>query len=154
MSGDINNNQSSVVNYNYATNTLYFKSVELYTDLEMYEEIIHSIQRVVYPNYGEESFNTEFEAKFIIDYVRLSNGYSGRTDMALNMKYAEVELENGSVKTMARWLDDLSFSIFSVNDYLSYMETWNIFAFDYRNCMMNARSQPQLIYIIIDEMNN
>lgn len=154
MSVDINNNQSSVVNYNYATNTLYFKSVELYTDLEMYEEIIHSIQRVVYPNYGEESFNTEFEAKFIIDYVRLSNGYSGRTDMALNMKYAEVELENGSVKTMARWLDDLSFSIFSVNDYLSYMETWNIFAFDYRNCMMNARSQPQLIYIIIDEMNN
>lgn len=151
---DINSNQASNVSYNYATNTLYFKSVEFYSDLDMYEEIVHSIQRVVYPNYGEETFNTEFEAKFIIDYVRLSNGYSGRTDMALNMKYAEVELENGSVKTMARWLDDLSFSNFNVNDYLAYMVTWSYFAFDYRDCMMNARSQPQLIYTIINEMNN
>ena len=154
MSVEINANQNTDVSYNSGTNTLYLKSAENYSDLMMHEELIHSIQRIVYPNYGEEPFNTEFEAKLIVDYARLSNGYSGKTDLSLNMKYVGVELENGSVKTMARWLDDLSFSYFDVDDYLSYMITWSNFAFDYRSHIMNSRAHPQLIFQIIDEINN
>ena len=154
MNVDINSNQTADVSYNSGTNTLYFKSVSCFSELAMHEELVHSVQRVVYPNYGEATFNTEFEAKLIVDYARLSNGYNGNTDMALNMKYAEVELENGSTKTIAKWLDDLSYSYFDISDYLSYMTAWRNVAFDYQNCMMNSRAYPQLVFTIIDEINN
>ena len=154
MNVGINSNQTEDISYNSGTNTLYFKSIGNYSDLAMHEELVHSIQRVVYANYEEEPFNMEFEAKTIVDYARLSNGYEGVTDMSLNMKYAEVELKNGSAKTMKDWLDDLSFSYFDADDYLSYMVTWSDFAFDYRNYMMNTFSYPRLIFSIIDEINN
>ena len=146
--------QAADVRYSSSDNTVYFKSENHYSDLALYEEVIHAAQRVVYADYHEGPFNIEFEAKLIIDYARLSSGSKGHTDLAANMEYAEVELQNGSFKTMAEWLDDLSYSYFDVNDYWEYMNVWSEISTIYRNYMMGLRMHPKLLVPIIDVINN
>ena len=143
------------VRYDQTTNTVYFKSVNDFTDLAMYEEIVHAVQRVVYTTVEieEAPFNLEFEAKLIMDYARFSTGILGRTDLARNMKYMEVELQNGNVKTIAEWLNGLSYSSFDIEDYRSYMGAWKEVAINYQNYMLNLRQQPKLIFPLLDEMN-
>ena len=145
--------QAVDVRYSSSDNTVYFKSENHYSDLALYEEVIHAAQRVVYADYYEGPFNIEFEAKLIIDYARLSSGSKGHTDLAANMEYAEVELQNGSFKTMAEWLDDLSYSYFDVNDYWEYMNVWSEISTIYRNYMMGLRMHPKLLVPIIDVIN-
>ena len=146
--------QTADVRYSSSDNTVYFKSENHYSDLALYEEVIHAAQRVVYADYYEGPFNIEFEAKLIIDNARLSSGSKGHTDLAANMEYAEVELQNGSFKTMAEWLDDLSYSYFDVNDYWEYMNVWSEISTIYQNYMMGLRMHPKLLVPIIDVINN
>lgn len=146
--------QSVGVRYSQSNNTVYFKSVNHYSDLALYEEVIHAAQRVVYADYYEGPFNIEFEAKLIIDYARLSSGSQGHTDLAANMAYAELELQNGSVKTMSAWLRGLSYSYFEVADFWGYMNIWKEISLEFRDYMMGFRMQPKLIFPIIDEINN
>lgn len=150
----IDTTQTVGVRYSSSDNTVYFKSASHYSDLALYEEVIHAAQRVVYADYYEGPFNIEFEAKLIIDYVRLSEGNKGHTDMAANMEYAELELQDGSVKTLSAWLRGLSFSYFEVVDFWGYMNIWKEISLEYQNYMMGLRMQPKLIFPIIDEIND
>ena len=149
----IDTTQTADVRYNSSNNTVYFKSANHYSDMALYEEVIHAAQRVVYADYYEGPFNIEFEAKLIMDYARFSNGYKGHTDLALNMVFAEVVLQNGSSKTIAKWLDDLNYSYFEVNDYWKYMNTWKEISSEYKNYMMGLRMYPQLLVPVIDVIN-
>lgn len=150
----IDTTQSADVRYSPSNNTVYFKSVNHYSDLVLYEELIHAAQRVVYSDYWEGPFNIEFEAKLIMDYARLSSGSKGHTDLAANMEYAELELQNGSVKTMSAWLRDLPYSYFEIADFWGYMNIWKDISLEYKDYMMGFRMEPKLIFPIIDEMND
>jgi hypothetical protein len=141
------------VRYSASNNTVYFKSANHYSDLALYEEVVHAAQRVVYADYYEGPFNIEFEAKMIMDYARLSDGYQGQTDLAMNMAIAQIELQNGNTKTMAQWLDNLNYSYFEVNDYWGYMNVWKEISTTYKNYMMGLRMYPQLLVPIIDVIN-
>ena len=152
----IDETQSADSRYSAYNNTVYFKSVAHYTDLALYEEIVHALQRVVYTSDErmEGPFNLEFEAKLIIDYIDFVNGYQGDTDMALNMMYADVTLQNGSVMTLSEWIDNNNYSELNVGDFWNYMSKWKTISYDYQNYMMNPRLQPKLISPIINEINN
>lgn len=150
----IDTTQTVDIRYSSSDNTVYFKSANHYSDLALYEEVIHAAQRVVYADYYEGPFNIEFEAKLIMDYARLSNGYQGHTDLAMNMAYVEVELQDGSSKTMAKWLDDLNYSYFDVNDFWEYMNTWKGISATYQNYMIGLRMYPKLLVPIIDVIND
>ena len=141
------------VRYSESNNTVYFKSVNHFSDMALYEEVVHSAQRVVYPNYWDGPFNIEFEAKLIMDYVRLTSGGSGLTDMALNMEYAEVELQSGGMKTLAEWLQGLSYSYFNVSDYWNYVSVWKEISITYENLNMGLAMEPQLVFPVLDEIN-
>lgn len=141
------------VRYSESDNTVYFKSANHFSDMALYEEVVHSAQRVVYPNYWEGPFNIEFEAKLIMDYVRLTSGGSGLTDMALNMEYAEVELQSGGMKTLAEWLQGLSYSYFNVSDYWNYVSAWKEISITYENLNMGFAMHPQLVFPVLDEIN-
>lgn len=65
----IDADQTVSMRYHSPSNTVYFKSLEDYSDRTLYEEIIHALQRVVYSDYWEVPFNIEFEAKLIMDYM-------------------------------------------------------------------------------------
>lgn len=149
----IDTTQTNDIRYSESDNTVYFKSVNHYSDLTLYEEVIHAAQRVVYADYWEGPFNIEFEAKLIMDYARLSEGRKGLTDLAKNMVYAEIELQDGSFKTMAEWLDDLSYSYFETDDYWKYMNVWKEISNTYQNYMMGLRMHPKLLRPIIDVIN-
>lgn len=149
---------TQVVNSRYSAynNTVYFKSVDHFSDLALYEEIVHALQRVVYTSdeISEGPFNLEFEAKLIIDYVDFVNGNQGDTDMALNMMHADVTLQNGSTMTVAEWIDQYAYSNLNVTDFWNYMRVWKSISYGYQNYMMNPRLQPKLISPIISEINN
>ena len=148
--------QTANSRYSAYNNTVYFKSVDHYSDIALYEEIIHALQRVVYTSVEieEAPFNLEFEAKLIIDYMDFINNYEGNTDMALNMKYAQANLSDGSLKTLSQWVRANAYSYFDVDDYDKFMGIWKNFAHEYQNYMMSLRSYPKLIFPIIDEINN
>ena len=148
--------QSADSRYSAYNHTVYFKSVDRYSDLALYEEIVHALQRVVYTidEISEGPFNLEFEAKLIIDYVDFVNGNQGDTDMALNMMHADVTLQNGSTMTVAEWIDQYAYSNLNVTDFWNYMRVWKSISYGYQNYMMNPRLQPKLISPIIFEINN
>lgn len=152
----IDSTQIASVRYSQSNKTVYFKSVSHYSDLELYEELVHALQRVVYTSdeIAEGPFNLEFEAKLIIDYMDFVNGYYGDTDMALNMMYADVTIQNGSIMTLAEWIDDNAYSDLNVDDFWNYMSVWKSISCDYQNYMMNPRLQPKLISPIVSEINN
>ena len=152
----IDETQSADSRYSAYNHTVYFKSVDHYSDIALYEEIVHALQRVVYTGVEIEEgpFNLEFEAKLIIDYVDFVNGYDGNTDLALNMMHADVRLQNGSVKTLAEWVAGNGYSNFSVADFWEYMRIWKSISYGYQNYMMNPRLQPKLISPIISEITN
>lgn len=144
--------QTADIRYSESDNTVYFKSVNHYSDIALYEEIIHTAQRVVYPDFYEGPLNIEFEAKLIIDYVRLVGGSNGLTDMAFNMRYAEVELQDGGEKTLSEWLQSVSYSYFNVSDFWNYVSVWKDISAVYGDLFMGF-VEPKLIFPIIDEMN-
>lgn len=146
--------QTADVRYSSSDNTVYFKSVNHFSDMALYEEVIHSAQRVVYPDYWEGPFNIEFEAKLIMDYVRLVSGSSGLTDMAMNMEYAEIEVQSGGLKTLSEWLQGVSYSYFNVTDFWNYMSVWKEISITYENLGMGFAMQPKLVFPVIDEMND
>lgn len=148
--------QSADSRYSAYNHTVYFKSVAHYSDLALYEEIVHALQRVVYTidEISEGPFNLEFEAKLIIDYIDFVNGYDGDTDMALNMMHADVTLQNGSTMTLAEWVDNNAYSTLNVDNFWNYMSVWKSISYGYQNYMMNPRLQPKLISPIISEINN
>ena len=150
----IDSTQTAGIRVNESNNTVYFKSVSHYSDLALYEEVVHALQRVVYANYWSGPLNIEFEAKLIIDYMSFVYGGKGNTDMALNMMNAEVELQNGSRKTLSAWIRSNSYSYFEVSDFWEYMSVWKSISPDYGNYMISLRMQPQLIFPIIDTINN
>lgn len=152
----IDETQSADSRYSAYNNTVYFKSVDHYSDIALYEEIVHALQRVVYTSdeISEGPFNLEFEAKLIIDYVDFANGNQGDTDMALNMMHADVTLQNGSTMTLAEWIDNNAYSNLNVDDFWNYMGIWKSISYGYQNYMMNPRLQPKLISPIILEINN
>lgn len=152
----IDETQSADSRYSAYNNTVYFKSVDHYSDIALYEEIVHALQRVVYTSdeISEGPFNLEFEAKLIIDYIDFVNGYDGDTDMALNMMHADVTLQNGSTMTLAEWIDQNAYSNLNVTDFWNYMSVWKSISYGYQNYMMNPRLQPKLISPIISEINN
>lgn len=145
--------QTADIRYSESNNTVYFKSVNHYSDIALYEEVVHSAQRVVYPDIYEGPLNIEFEAKLIIDYVRLVGGSKGLTDMALNMRYAEVELQDGGEKTLSEWLQSVPYSYFNVSDFWNYVSTWKEVSIAYGDLFMGFAMEPKLIFLIIDEMN-
>lgn len=146
--------QTANVRFNESTNTVYFKSVNHFSDLELYEEVVHALQRVVYSDYWSGPLNIEFEAKLIIDYMDFVYGRKGDTDMALNMMNAVIEIENGDTKTLSEWIRSNSYSYFNVTDFWEYMSVWKSISTDYGNYMISLRMQPKLIFPIIDTINN
>ena len=146
----IDSTQTADVRFSESNNTVYFKSVNHYSDLALYEEVVHALQRVVYADYWSGPLNIEFEAKLIIDYMSFVYGGKGNTDMALNMMNAEVELQNGSTKTLSEWIRSNSYSYFEVADFWEYMSVWKSISPDYGDYMISLRMQPQLIFPIID----
>lgn len=152
----IDSTQTASVRYNQSNMTVYFKSVSHFSDLALYEELVHALQRVVYTSdeIAEGPFNIEFEAKLIMDYMEFVNGYVGNTDMALNMMNADVEIQDGSIMTLAEWINDNAYSNFEVSDFWNYMSVWKSICYGYQNYIMAPRLQPKLIYSIINEINN
>ena len=150
----IDENQTGGIRVNESNNTVYFKSVSHFSDMDLYEEVVHALQRVVYANYWSGPLNIEFEAKLIIDYMSFVYGSKGNTDMALNMMNAEVELQNGSTYTLSDWIRSNSYSYFNVEDFWEFMSVWKSISPYYGNYMISFRMQPQLIFSIIDNINN
>lgn len=150
----IDENQTAGIRVNESNNTVYFKSVSHFSDMDLYEEVVHALQRVVYANYWSGPLNIEFEAKLIIDYMSFVYGSKGNTDMALNMMNAEVELQNGSTYTLSDWIRSNSYSYFNVEDFWEFMSVWKSISPYYGNYMISFRMQPQLIFSIIDNINN
>lgn len=150
----IDENQTAGIRVNESNNTVYFKSVSHFSDMDLYEEVVHALQRVVYANYWSGPLNIEFEAKLIIDYMSFVYGSKGNTDMALNMMNAEIELQNGSKKTLSDWIRSNSYSYFNVEDFWEFMSVWKSISTDYGNYMISFRMQPQLIFPIIDTIRN
>lgn len=146
--------QSTDSRYSAYNHTVYFKSVAHYSDLALYEEIVHALQRVVYTidEITEAPFNLEFEAKLIIDYMDFVNNCEGDTDMALNMKYVQANLSDGSSKTLSQWIRANAYSNVNSEDYINYLRLWKRFAYDYQNYMMHPRVYPRLIDSIIDRI--
>ena len=149
----IDADQTVSMRYHSPSNTVYFKSLEDYSDSTLYEEIIHALQRVVYSDYWEVPFNIEFEAKLIMDYMSFVNGGEGNTEMALNMKYAKAELKNGRSKTLSEWIKANAYSNLDVDDYRQFLSVWKTIPAEYQNYMMSLRSQPKLLPSIINEIN-
>lgn len=145
--------QTVDVRYSSSDNTVYFKSDSHFSDMALYEEVVHSAQRVVYPDYLEGPLNIEFEAKLIMDYVRLVNGSKGLTDMAMNMEYAEIELQDGGTKTLSEWLQSVPYSYFNVSDFWNYVSVWKEISATYGDLFMGFAMEPKLIFPIIEEMN-
>ena len=152
----IDGTQTADSRYSAYNNTVYFKSADHYSDIVLYEEVVHALQRVVYTSdeISEGPFNLEFEAKLIVDYIDFANGNQGDTDMALNMMNADVTLQNGSTMTLAEWVDQNAYSNLNVTDFWNYMRVWKSISYGYQNYMMNPRLQPKLISSIISEINN
>ena len=150
----IDADQTVSMRYHSPSNTVYFKSLEDYSDRTLYEEIIHALQRVVYSDYWEVPFNIEFEAKLIMDYMSFVNGGEGNTEMALNMKYAKAELKNGRSKTLSEWIKANAYSNLDVDDYRQFLSVWKTIPAEYQNYMMSLRSQPKLLPSIINEINS
>ena len=89
-----------------------------------------------------------------MDYVRLVSGSSGLTDMAMNMEYAEIEVQSGGLKTLSEWLQGVSYSYFNVTDFWNYMSVWKEISITYENLGMGFAMQPKLVFPVIDEMND
>ena len=149
----IDGTQTSDVRYSSSDNTVYFKSANHFSDMALYEELVHSAQRVVYPDYLEGPLNIEFEAKLIMDYVRLASGSKGLTELAMNMEYAEVELQDGSTKTLSEWLRGVAYAYFNVSDFWNYVSVWKEISATYGDLFMGFAMEPKLIFPIIEEMN-
>ena len=150
----IDENQTAGIRVNESNNTVYFKSVSHFSDMDLYEEVVHALQRVVYANYWSGPLNIEFEAKLIIDYMSFVYGSKGNTDMALNMMNASIETQNGSTYTLSDWIRSNSYSYFNVEDFWEFMSVWKSISTDYGNYMISFRMQPQLIFPIIDTIRN
>lgn len=150
----IDTTQTVSIRYNSSNNTVYFKSLEDYSDRALYEEIIHALQRVVYSDYWNVPFNIEFEAKLIMDYMSFVNGGEGNTEMALNMKYAKADLTNGRSMTLSEWIKANAFSNLDVDDYRQFLSLWKTIPAEYQNYMMSLRAQPKLLPSIINEINS
>ena len=150
----IDTTQTVSIRYNSSNNTVYFKSLEDYSDRALYEEIIHALQRVVYSDYWNVPFNIEFEAKLIIDYMSFVNGGEGNTEMALNMKYAKADLTDGRSMTLSEWIKANAYSNLDVDDYRQFLSLWKTIPAEYQNYMMSLRAQPKLLPSIINEINS
>ena len=141
--------------YNATTNTIFFKSVEDFSDMSMLEEIIHSVQRVLYTSVerDEGQFNLEFEAKLIIDYIRLSKSGRGDTDMSFHMKHEKATLSDNSEKLLGEWLQDLHGEPFEFNDYRKFLQVWRNIAVLYWDGDLAPMQRPKLIYQVVDLVN-
>lgn len=141
--------------YNATTNTIFFKSVEDFSDMSMLEEIIHSVQRVLYTSVerDEGQFNLEFEAKLIIDYIRLSKSGRGDTDMSFHMKHEKATLSDNSEKLLGEWLQDLHGEPFEFNDYRKFLQLWRNIAVLYWDGDLAPMQRPKLIYQVVDLVN-
>lgn len=150
---NIDTTQTASVRYCDASNTVYFKSLDDYSDMELYEEVIHNLQRVVYSDYSNVSLNIEFEAKLIMDYVNFIDGRDGYTDMALNMKNAQAELSDGRLMTLSEWIRDNPYSSIDVEEYKKFLSIWKTIPDRYQNYVMSLRVHPKLLPSIINEIN-
>ena len=150
----IDSTQNCSVRYHSQSNTVFFKSVNDYSDRALYKEFVHALQRVVYPDYWSSPFNIEFEAQLIMDYVCFAGGGEGNTEMALNMKYAKADLKNGRSMTLSEWIKANAYSNLDVDDYRQFLSLWKTIPAEYQNYMMSLRAQPQLLPYIINEINS
>lgn len=121
--------------------------------MELYEEVILNLQRVVYSDYSNVSLNIEFEAKLIMDYVNFIDGRDGYTDMALNMNNAQAELSDGRLMTLSEWIRDNPYSSIDVEEYKKFLSIWKTIPDRYQNYVMSLRVHPKLLPSIINEIN-
>lgn len=152
---DLDSTIQANATYSATTNTVYFKNADGFSDMAMLEEIIHSIQRVLYTSVEREEghFNLEFEAKMIIDYIRFSKSGQGDTDMAHHMKYERETLSDGTEKLLGEWLMDLRGEAFDLDDYNKFLQLWRNVAYFYWGGQMSIMQRPKLIYQIIEMIN-
>ena len=80
----VNSDDEEFVSYDYSLdNDILFLNSKIVDGKNMYEEFIHTIQRVLYTSEERKSgkLNIEFEAKLIIDFLNMiKGGYCG-TDL-------------------------------------------------------------------------
>ncbi len=150
----LDTSQTANVRYYSPSNTVYFKSEEVYSDRALYEELIHALQRVIYSDYDEIPFNIEFEAQLIMDYMCFVDGEEGYTEMALNMKYAQAGLKNGQTLTLSEWIRSNAYSNIDIDDFRQYLILWKTIPAEYQNYIMSPRVQPKLLPAIINKINN
>ena len=134
--------------YDRVSNKVYFRD-STFRGLTFYEELIHSVQNIIYTS--EEittgNLNMEFEAKFIIDYVCFTNYGIGNTELQkdINKNGREVVLSSNDTLRIGEWLKKLAGTAFDTKDYMEYLKKWKEYSTGYQGRNCNETLTPKLM---------
>ena len=139
--------------YNPSVNTIYLRDSDQVTKLKiLYEELIHSIQKAVYTEEERNiaSFNMEFEAKLIIDYITLSLYSYGDTELS---KMAKLKDEHH--QSLHDFLSSNKGERFDISAFFRYALLWKETTASnaYKQMNFNSLVRPVIIENIVNNID-